>query len=471
MLVLLNHLFPTGIAFLLFLQLALYFSSGALLIFLFAAILGGVIVASEIMSSDNLQLARLRGAVRQLKVTEYLEDDLVEHLSPAARNYAERRLGKAWRIPHLLFVHLDDGRIMDGARAFGFTRFIPICIHSLGSLEASGRRPNMIHHHEFGHLFVFQPRGGMLSLGLGTAVPLIYLLSTSEDQTSSLWILLVTGLLLHAAVIFLLNDAQGEMQSDGFALACEFTKAWENMSPEEQAAALEHGVLFQERPPVIAAYARLLEEQHHSAAGRKKPGRLRRLKAVLERKLRVRSFESAYRRLNSLGRLNRQYFRIDRKARHQDSYWKEVFFRRVLQSLFLAPRTQLLTASFVANAIVFLSVGPVMLGQGFGLVLVSTAAAALVLLALSAAVLDEDSSMVAQACMRMGTSLNVLESGVSLNRREKQEEEAYANWLVEGGSVEGLPGVRALPRKTWREHMVERWLFGKDEPCRVSRRP
>ena len=67
------------------------------------------------------------------------------------------------------------GKPIREPRAFGFVRFMPLCVHTLGAFSGTGKRPSMILYHEFGHLFLTQPRGGILVLTLGTAVPSLWL--------------------------------------------------------------------------------------------------------------------------------------------------------------------------------------------------------------------------------------------------------------------------------------------------------
>lgn len=459
----LTHLFPTTITLFLFIQFIVDPSFFGFLAFFYAAALGGVVHACETMASDNVQMARLRGGVRQLKVTDHTEDNILEHLSPTILNYVKRRLRKAWRSDVVLFASITDGRIMDGPRAFGFTRFIPICIHSLGSLEDEKRKPNLLHFHEFGHLFLFQPRGGLLLFLLGTFVPLTFLVLTHVDLSGSVRALIFVGLFLQIFAIVFMNDLYGEIHSDSFALACEFTQTWESMSLEEQEKKLKNGKVFSEKPALFRAYQNELRSAKRTKSSQGLFFDLKLLVARAQDRIRVRQFEKAYARLNTLGWLNKEYAKIDRQLAEQDPYWKEIFFRRALQNFVLTARSLFIFASSAIYLVAFFYLMPVTLGGGLGLIIFGCAVLALLLLAFSAALLNEDSSMVAQAVMKQYTSCGVLDAEASENKRRKEDYDLNAKVIRGEISVDDLPEPRELVHKSSREFMVERWLFGDEQ--------
>ncbi|WP_437354007.1 hypothetical protein [Neorhizobium petrolearium] len=350
------------------------------------------------MATDNVQLARLQTAVKELNVTDTEAEDFTGLLPPAGVNYVRRRIKNENR-PRICVFYNCLNRPLKHALAFGFRRFIPVCLHSLGPFSGRSRK-SMILYHEFGHLFFHQPRGGFLALIFGSAIPLLWLVYNDPSRPDAALVALIAICILEFLAIAFLNEFHREIFADGFALASKFTEAWDELSEAQVREVETRGYLFEEKPGSIRAYENTIKARGWA-------------RAFL--------FRHAYRRTNAFGWLNATYLKYDRMSSGKDFYWKEMFYRRALVGVLFSVRVPLSAVKLIFVFVLLSQLSGVHLAGGLIWILLGCSIAVLVTLAISATMLDETSSMVAQAHLKGATSLIVVDDAVAENARREGE--------------------------------------------------
>ena len=301
-------LFPTTTAVVVAFQLARDLSWTTFSHYLGTALLCGVVYVVDVLYRDYKALLSLGRAVCDLNLTDVEYEDYKQLLPRSSLNYFHRYLKRFTRRKlFCVLVHSKNSTI-ESPRAFAFTKFCSVCIHSLGSVAKQPK--NIILYHEVGHLFVYQVRsGGLLVLVLGNTIPLLFLAIFYEISDTGILFAFVLIFVLDLFMIKWVNNKQREASADNFALACWFTDYCDGFSRQRLEATLRtHGQFFEEMPACLRVYC---EKGPASGSAWRK-----------------RAFERSYERMNRIGALNKVNFGMEEATGYRDGYWREVFFRR-----------------------------------------------------------------------------------------------------------------------------------------------